>query len=64
MTKPHLGKIGDLADSLKEAAEEVVAGMVPNLDCGSFDYLGSAHAVHSLSGAIANLAEFQAGWIS
>ena len=62
-TKPDLGRIGDLAESLRAAARNVTNEMLLAPGEDAYEYRGSTGAVDALIEALNELEHFQAGWI-
>lgn len=62
MSKPSLGRIGQLAEELRFAARMVADDMrlLPGGD--AYEYQGSTAAVDDLLTALNALEHFQAGW--
>jgi len=62
MSKPDLGRIGELAEDLRCAARAVASRMVRTPGGDAYEYQGSTSYVDWLIDALNNLEDFQAGW--
>jgi hypothetical protein len=63
MKKTNLGRIGQLADELRFAAQCVTDEMRRTPGGDAFEYQGSTMAVEDLIEKINALEHFQAGWV-
>lgn len=63
MTKPHpLGRIGQLAEDLREAASAVTNDLHRTPGGDAYEYRGSTNAVENLIDRLNDLEHFFAGW--